>query len=426
MDDPYAGGDRPHRTWRDLPPSPPVEWPAAARQPPRTPRLRSCLAPRRAGVARPGVSSLSGCSSGSSPSSAPACSPPDRASTSSSPLRRSTAVLRRTALRATSRSPTPSRGSCPRSSRSRRATSSVGLVAAKKGLILTASHVVGRAQSVTLKLSDGSEIKGTVAAVDKTIDTAVVRPSARNLVPLQLGALADVKVGQTAIAIGNPFGLGQTVTTGIVSATDGPFRRPRRRTTTSSRPTPRSTPATAAGRSSTARARSIGINTAIPAPAAAAASASPSRSTRRRRCSTRSATAPGQQRTTTRPTTRLRSVGFRTSSDRASATCSARTARSATCSATLRSRPGPGLDELGPLLDDLFRALGPEFSAPAPDPSPEPDATPTPAPDAQADPGLGRDILDQLMRSLLDQLLDPSSGSDPFGTTPSGAQGAHP
>ena len=92
------------------------------------------------------------------------------------------------------------------------------------------------------------------------------------------------------------------------------------------------------------------------------------------------------------------------------------------------SDPGqaPSLDELGPLLDDLFRALGPEFSAPAPDPTPAPDATPTPSPDAQSAPDLGSDVLDQLMRSLLDQLLDPSNGSDPFGTAPSGAQGVHP
>ena len=336
---------------------------------------------------------------------------------------------RRTALRATSRSPTPSRGSCPRSSRSRRATSSAsGFVAAEKGLILTASHVVGRAQSVTLKLSDGSEIKGTVAAVDKTIDTAVVRAEREDLVPLQLGALADVKVGQTAIAIGSPFGFSQTVTTGIVSAlgrtvpTDLGELHDLIQTDASINS------GNSGGPLTDREGKAIGINTAI-------------------------ASAGGGS----------DGVGFAIPIDQAKTMLDK--VRDGSWSAEDDNPPddpsalgglqdllGPGLgdlfgpngplgdlfgnpsdpgqapslDELGPLLDDLFRALGPEFSAPAPDPTPEPDATPAPTPDAQADPGLGSDILDQLMRSLLDQLLDPSSGFDPFGTTPSGAQGVHP
>jgi S1-C subfamily serine protease len=96
-----------------------------------------------------------------------------------------------------------------------------GFVAADGGLILTASHVVGRAETVTLTLHDGSTISGTVVAADKSIDTAVIRAeegAAADLEPLALGALADVQVGEMTIAIGSPFGLSQTVTTGIVSA----------------------------------------------------------------------------------------------------------------------------------------------------------------------------------------------------------------
>jgi S1-C subfamily serine protease len=96
-----------------------------------------------------------------------------------------------------------------------------GFVAADGGLILTASHVVGRSETVTLTLHDGTSVSGTVVAVDKSIDTAVIRAdesAAGDLQPLDLGALADVQVGEMTIAIGSPFGLSQTVTTGIVSA----------------------------------------------------------------------------------------------------------------------------------------------------------------------------------------------------------------
>jgi putative serine protease PepD len=96
-----------------------------------------------------------------------------------------------------------------------------GFVASDGGLILTASHVVGRSDRVTLRLHDGTSISGAVVAVDKTIDTAVIRAeegAASGLKPFALGALADVQVGEMTIAVGSPFGLSQTVTTGIVSA----------------------------------------------------------------------------------------------------------------------------------------------------------------------------------------------------------------
>ena len=75
-----------------------------------------------------------------------------------------------------SRSPTRPSGSCPRSCRSRpTAPSAPGFVAADGGLILTASHVVGRSETVTLRLQDGTSVSGAVVAVDKSIDTAVIR-----------------------------------------------------------------------------------------------------------------------------------------------------------------------------------------------------------------------------------------------------------
>ena len=72
---------------------------------------------------------------------------------------------------------------------------------------LTASHVVGRSEAVTLRLYDGTSISGTVVAVDKSIDTAVIRAeegAAADLKPFVLGPLADVQVGEMTIAIGEP------------------------------------------------------------------------------------------------------------------------------------------------------------------------------------------------------------------------------
>ena len=74
---------------------------------------------------------------------------------------------------------------------------------------------------MNLKLYDGTSVAGSVVAVDKSVDTAVIRAddgTVATLRPLALGTLAGVHVGDTTIAVGSPFGLSQTVTTGIVSA----------------------------------------------------------------------------------------------------------------------------------------------------------------------------------------------------------------
>jgi putative serine protease PepD len=92
-----------------------------------------------------------------------------------------------------------------------------GFVAADGGWVLTASHVVGRETSVTLRLQDGSTTTATVVAVDSSIDTAVLRAERQDLPAAELGSSAGVRVGQATIAVGSPFGFSQTVTTGIVS-----------------------------------------------------------------------------------------------------------------------------------------------------------------------------------------------------------------
>ncbi len=97
-----------------------------------------------------------------------------------------------------------------------------GWVYDTKGDIVTNEHVVDGASSVTVKFSDGSTYKGTIVGTDISTDLAVVHVDApaSKLVPLSLGDSSNVQLGDGVIAIGNPFGLDGTVTSGIVSAVD--------------------------------------------------------------------------------------------------------------------------------------------------------------------------------------------------------------
>jgi len=95
-----------------------------------------------------------------------------------------------------------------------------GFVFDSKGNIITNQHVVDSATSFTVKFSDGTSSKGTVVGSDASTDLAVVHVNtpASKLVPLALADSSNVAVGDGVVAIGNPFGLDGTVTTGIVSA----------------------------------------------------------------------------------------------------------------------------------------------------------------------------------------------------------------
>ena len=94
-----------------------------------------------------------------------------------------------------------------------------GWVYDTKGDLVTNYHVVQGASSVNVKFSDGSSYKGTIVGTDPDTDLAVVRVNApaAKLVPLQLGDSDAAQLGDPVIAIGNPFGLDGTVTSGIVS-----------------------------------------------------------------------------------------------------------------------------------------------------------------------------------------------------------------
>ncbi len=94
-----------------------------------------------------------------------------------------------------------------------------GFVYDKRGLVLTAAHVTDGAGSVTVRLADGTKTTGKVLGSDDSTDVSVVKIAGRSDLPVAVLATGvQLQVGQTAIAIGSPFGLDQTVTAGIVSA----------------------------------------------------------------------------------------------------------------------------------------------------------------------------------------------------------------
>jgi len=93
-----------------------------------------------------------------------------------------------------------------------------GFIVGADGLIVTNRHVVVGARAVRVKLTDGREVPARVIGVDATTDIALLRVSAGRLPALRLGSSDRVSVGDPVVAIGNPFGLGQSVTAGILSA----------------------------------------------------------------------------------------------------------------------------------------------------------------------------------------------------------------
>ena len=93
-----------------------------------------------------------------------------------------------------------------------------GVIVDSQGYILTNHHVVAGADKLTVRLSDGKELKGTVRGSDPKTDLAVVTVEAKGLPAAALGDSDKIQVGEWAIAIGSPFGLEKTVTVGVISA----------------------------------------------------------------------------------------------------------------------------------------------------------------------------------------------------------------
>jgi serine protease Do/serine protease DegQ len=92
------------------------------------------------------------------------------------------------------------------------------IVDAAKGLIVTNNHVVENADQITVTLFDGRQLDGEPVGTDPETDIAIVRVPAENLTAITLGNSDELQVGDYVVAVGNPFGIGQTITQGIVSA----------------------------------------------------------------------------------------------------------------------------------------------------------------------------------------------------------------
>jgi len=103
----------------------------------------------------------------------------------------------------------------------RRTEQSLGsgvIIDAQKGYVITNNHVIDKADEITVTLRDGRKTTAKLVGKDKETDIALIRINSDNLSELPLANSDKLRVGDFVVAIGNPFGLGQTVTSGIVSA----------------------------------------------------------------------------------------------------------------------------------------------------------------------------------------------------------------
>ncbi len=110
----------------------------------------------------------------------------------------------------------PQRPQQPR--RHRREGAGSGFIISEDGYILTNSHVVGDATRITVRLHDGREFDAENIGTDPRSEVAIIKIDADELPVVPLGDSNDLEVGEWVIAVGNPFGLSETVTAGIVSA----------------------------------------------------------------------------------------------------------------------------------------------------------------------------------------------------------------
>uniref|UniRef100_B1XSW7 2-alkenal reductase n=1 Tax=Polynucleobacter necessarius subsp. necessarius (strain STIR1) TaxID=452638 RepID=B1XSW7_POLNS len=94
-----------------------------------------------------------------------------------------------------------------------------GVIVSPEGIILTNHHVISDADEIDVALADGRKVKVKIIGSDPETDIAVLKIDAKQLpTPITLGKIESIHVGDVVLAIGNPFGVGQTVTSGIISA----------------------------------------------------------------------------------------------------------------------------------------------------------------------------------------------------------------
>ena len=109
-------------------------------------------------------------------------------------------------------------GRMPNEPREKRGLGSGVIVNAADGLIITNAHVIEDADEIIVTLKDKRQLEAEIVGTDKKTDIALIKVSAKKLAELQIAKASEVRVGDYVIAVGNPFGLSHSVTSGIVSA----------------------------------------------------------------------------------------------------------------------------------------------------------------------------------------------------------------
>jgi S1-C subfamily serine protease len=141
-----------------------------------------------------------------------------------------------------------------------------GFIIDREGHVLTNYHVVEGAKSVEVKMSDETQVAAQIVGADPPNDLAVLKINvpAERLTPVEMGDASALRVGQRAIAIGNPFGLDRTLTTGVISALGRPLQKDEKSVIYNVIQTDAAiNPGNSGGPLLNARGEVIGVNTAI-------------------------------------------------------------------------------------------------------------------------------------------------------------------